>query len=152
MKDNDTEMLLRVLSEVFEGFAFMFVEPDTDAGGEEAGEWIRARIGYKGPDTEGFFEIVSPVDFCDELAENILGDELGDLPPDAGESALKEVVNVACGYLLAEKFGTEMVFDLSMPQAEAVEDGQIPVFYREGRHWVFLVDETPILVRFHSGR
>jgi hypothetical protein len=61
---------------------------------------------------------------------------------------LKEVVNVACGSLLAEKFGTEEVFDLSIPETDPVSLEQWEMFFREGRHTVFLVEEVQILVRF----
>jgi len=150
LKNTDNEVVLRVLSEVFEGFAFMFVEeePDFDSGAPV--ECLSASIRFSGKSAAGVFEIVSPVDFCEELAENILGAETDELPPDAGEGALKEVVNVACGYLLSEKFGTEEVFDLSIPVTASVNPNEWCTFFEGGSYALYLVEESPILVRLES--
>ncbi len=150
LKNPDNEIVLRVLSEVFEGFAFMFVEEEPDFDSEAPVECLCARIGFSGKSAAGVFEIVSPVDFCEELAENILGAEADELPPDAGENALKEVVNVACGYLLSEKFGTEEVFDLSIPETASVDPNEWRSLFVGGSYAVYLVEESPILVRLDS--
>jgi len=150
LKNSDNEIVLRVLSEVFEGFAFMFVEEEPDFNSEAPVECLCARIGFSGKIAAGVFEIVSPVDFCEELAENILGAETDELPPDAGENALKEVVNVACGYLLSEKFGTEEVFDLSIPETASVDPNEWRSLFGSGSYAVYLVEESPILVRLES--
>lgn len=151
MNSDDNEILLGVLSEVFEGFAFMFVEEEPDFESEAVDECLRTKIDFSGKGVKGFLEIIASVDFCNDLAENILGIESDELPQDAGESALKEVVNVSCGYLLAEKFGTEEVFDLSIPQIEIFPENQCKGLFTAEAHMIFLVDETPILVRFVYG-
>lgn len=150
LKNTDNEIVLRVLSEVFEGFAFMFVEEEPDFDSDAPLECLGASIRFSGKSAEGVFEIVSPVDFCEELAENILGAEADELPPDAGEGALKEVVNVACGYLLSEKFGTEEVFDLSIPETVSVAPNEWGAFFGSGSYAVYLVEDSPILVRLES--
>ena len=148
----DNAILLKVLSDVFEGFAFMFVEEEPEFEGGELGDCLGASIGFSGSGVSGTLEIIAPVDFCADLAANILGVEADELPADAGEGAIKEVVNVSCGYLLAEKFGTDEVFDLSIPQIQTIEQNQCESLVTNESHAVFLVDEAPILVRFiHPG-
>jgi hypothetical protein len=63
MNIEDNKILLQVLSEVFEGFAFMFVEEETDPEEEGQAENIRSRICFKGKKPEGVSGNLSPVEF-----------------------------------------------------------------------------------------
>ena len=147
----DNEVLLSVFSAVFEGFAFMFVEADTDVAAENPGDCLRAGISFESDAYQGTLEVIAPVSLCDELAENILGADGGDLPAEAGASALEEVVNVACGSLLAEAFGTDSVFELSIPKAKPVETEWAEMAGGQG-YSTFLVEEEPLLVSVHVNR
>jgi len=148
MTEDDHALMMQVFSSVFENFAFMFVEDDPEE--EEVGAqgpFLQAEISFKSKDVAGVMEIAAPVGFCNELAENILGDEGADIPEGAGENALKEVLNVSCGYLLAEKFGTEEVFDLSIPKIRGGAEKQWHALLEGGAYDVFLIDEAPLLAR-----
>ncbi|MFW6334786.1 MAG: chemotaxis protein CheX [Desulfosalsimonas sp.] len=150
METSENEILLQVFSSVFEEFAFMFVEEDGDDPGEDKGlcPCLLAEIGFTGSDKKGVLEVAAPAEICDELAENILGLEQQELPEGAGENALTEVLNVACGYFLAEKYGTDEVFDLSIPETSEVSDEQWAEMASEGRYIRLLVDESPFMAKF----
>ncbi len=128
----------------------MFVEQEPELEPENPGPCLQADITFQSQDKQGALTVIAPQDLCTELAENILGAETEELPEDAGENALKEVLNVSCGSLLAEKFGTEEVFDLSIPVTGRVSEEQWNNFRRDGRHELFWVDESPMLVQFQS--
>ncbi|MFW6055486.1 MAG: hypothetical protein ACOC9D_06225 [Thermodesulfobacteriota bacterium] len=147
MTRNDKKLLLKVFSFVFEGFAFMFVEMEEDLSAEGSKYNLKAGIEFKSRDNSGFLEIIAPADFCVELAENILGTESGELPEGAGENALKEVLNVSCGCLLAEKFGTRQTFDLSIPEISPVSAELWNRSLAGQDHAFFSVDESPMLAR-----
>lgn len=151
MNEQDKRYLLSALAGVFEGFAFMFVEDeeedDVPAGGNGAGGYLGAAIGFWGERVQGELELVAPGALCTELAENILGTDEGDLPEDAGRSALAEVLNVSCGYLLAEKYGVEEVFNLSIPATRAVGGEEWTRLGADRGHVAFTVDEAPLLAR-----
>ncbi|MFO7838401.1 MAG: hypothetical protein R6X08_02730 [Desulfosalsimonadaceae bacterium] len=147
MNSEDSELLIKVFSSVFEGFAFMFVEDEPDAVPRQPGDCVRAEIAFSSGSGGGSMEVVASQDFCSELAENILGAEEEELPEKAGENALKEVLNVSCGYLLAEKFGTQAVFDLSIPETSGVSEENWQQILENNLHTAFLVDESPLLAR-----
>ncbi len=150
MEINDNGLLLQVFSSVFEEFAFMFVEPDADPepGDSSCCPCLLAEISFESRDKKGFLEAVAPVEVCAELAENILGDEQEELPEQAEEQALTELLNVSCGYFLAEKFGTEEVFDLSIPQTRPVDEQEWAALVEDDSHTRLRVDESPFLARF----
>lgn len=150
MNADDHELLLKVFSSIFEDFAFMFVEQASDVDAEAAGECLQASIEFTGSRIKGYLEVIAPVDFCDETAENILGTDMEELPKGSGENALKEIVNICCGYFLAEKFGTEEIFDLSIPKTKPIAEIDWDNIVNKKKHTLFLVDESPILVRFEQ--
>ena len=149
MDQSDKALLLQVFASVFDDFAFMFVEDEPEEAPEPGESFVQTSIGFKSDVGRGFMEVIAPAEFCSELAENILGaDEEEDLPEDAGENALMEFLNVSCGYFLAEKFGTEAVFDLTIPETRTLSRQQWGAFFEAGGHVYFLVDESPMLARF----
>jgi hypothetical protein len=149
MDTNDSAMLLQVFSSVFEDFAFMFVDADDDPPepDSECCPCLLAQISFSGRDHQGRLEAAAPEALCEELAENILGTGREELPDDAAEQAITEVLNVACGYLLAEKFGTDEVFDLSIPETRTLSESEWNELAAGGRHLFLRVDESPMLVR-----
>lgn len=148
MDQSDKALLLQVFGSVFEDFAFMFVEDDPDETPAPGESCVQTCIGFESDVGKGFMEVIAPAEFCNELAENILGAEEEELPADAGENALKEFLNVSCGYFLAEKFGTEAVFDLTLPETRTLPEQQWSALFEAGGHVFFLVDESPMLARF----
>ena len=148
MSQENNELLLQSFSSVFEGFAFMFVEQEPDLDAHNHGACLQADITFKSRDTLGSLEVIAPEELCTELAENILGTETEDLPEDAGDNALKEILNVSCGSILAGKFGTEEVFDLSIPETRSVSEEQWNTCCNSPEYDLFWIDESPMLARF----
>lgn len=148
MNTDDNEILMKVFSTIFEDFAFMFVEEPFDLENESPGECIRAEINFESKNQKGYLEVVAPLKLCNETAENILGTNIEELPANAGENALKELLNISCGYFLAEKFGTDEIFNLSIPKTNQVSENAWNLISHKKRHATFLVDESPVLTRF----
>jgi len=148
MNNSDNDVLLKVFSAVFEGFAFMFVEAEPDLEPDSPGACFQAEIQFTSKENKGLLEVVAPAGLCRELAENILGADGEVLPEGAGESALEEVLNVSCGYLLAEKFGTDRIFDLSIPKARSLPGKKWATLLENPQYSTFLIDDAPMLVRF----
>lgn len=150
METDDNGLLLQVFSSVFEEFAFMFVEADPFPEPSETSycPCLLAEISFKSGDKKGFLEAVAPVSVCAELAENILGTDQEELPDQAEEQALTELLNVSCGYFLAEKFGTDETFDLSIPEVRPVSQKQWTSIIEDGAHVCMRVDESPLMARF----
>jgi chemotaxis protein CheY-P-specific phosphatase CheC len=148
MNADDNELMMKVFSSIFEDFAFMFVEEALDLENKSAGECFRANIEFKSKSKKGYLEVVAPEEFCDETAENILGTDVKELPAGSGENALKELLNISCGYFLSEKFGIDEVFDLSIPVASPVSQEEWNLLFNNKQYKIFLVDESPVLARF----
>ncbi|MFP4668418.1 MAG: chemotaxis protein CheX [Desulfosalsimonas sp.] len=150
MEEKDGAILVSVFSSVFEEFAFMFVEEAEDDAASDPGDpcpCLLAGIRFSGRQNSGVLEVAAPAELCEELAENILGLEQEELPEEASENALTELLNVSCGYFLAEKFGTDEVFDLSIPETREISGGQWAEMSGSGG-WVNLeVEETPLMAR-----
>ncbi|HMB30892.1 MAG TPA: chemotaxis protein CheX [Desulfohalobiaceae bacterium] len=121
MEKNWQSVVSDVLTEVLEEFAFIFVETEPDEEIEEPDEVVYAEINFNGQDVEGVLGIAVSWQKCLELADNLLGaDEQENLSERAVENALEELVNVVCGRLLAELYGTNVIFDLSIPETKAL--------------------------------
>jgi hypothetical protein len=148
MNADDNELLVKVFSSIFEDFAFMFVEEASDLETDSCGECFKAKIEFKSKNKKGYLEIIAPLEFCNETAENILGTDVEELPKDAGENALKELLNISCGYFLSEKFGTDEIFDLSIPETSRIPEKEWNLIFNDGMHITFLIDESPVLAGF----
>jgi chemotaxis protein CheY-P-specific phosphatase CheC len=148
MNADDNALLVKVFFSIFEDFAFMFGEEALEPENWDYKDFFRAKIMFKSKSKKGYLEIIAPSKFCDEIAENILGDDVEELPEYAGESALKELLNISCGYFLSEKFEKNEIFDLSIPVTSAVQAKEWNVVLCDRNHTILLVDESPVLARF----
>lgn len=148
MSPDDNELLAKVLSSIFEDFAFMFGEEASEFESYDYKDCLRAKIEFFSDSKKGYLEIIAPFKFCDEIAENILGVDVEELPEYAGESALKELLNITCGFFLAEKFETNDIFDLSIPETSKVQEKEWKLLFSDRNHIILLVDENPVLAKF----
>jgi chemotaxis protein CheY-P-specific phosphatase CheC len=148
MNADDNALLVKVFFSIFEDFAFMFGEEALETENKNYKDFFRAKITFKSKSKKGFIEIIAPSEFCDEIAENILGDDVEELPEYAGESALKELLNISCGYFLTEKFEKNEIFDLSIPETSAVAAKEWNLLLCDRNHTMLLVEESPVLARF----
>lgn len=115
MQDQTTETLTTIFSEVLADLAFMFTdqEPRDMTPG---GEWLETTIGYAGCNT-GVLRLRCTRVFAIQLAANLLGLDPDDVETEhSAKDAVKEFVNVVCGQFITAAYGTEEVFDLTIPQ------------------------------------
>lgn len=106
--------LITTFSEVLANLAFMFTAQENP---DEAGsaDWMEASIEYRGPCT-GRLRLHCTHDFSRLLAANLLG--LDPEEPEAAakaDDALKELMNVLCGQFVTSAYGSDGVFNLSIP-------------------------------------
>jgi len=122
MDEANKHAFIEVLSEILEQFAFVFLEEEPGpVDPPEDGSPLLAEISFSSQNRSGRLVMAASPSLCAEVAENVLGeDDQGHLPEDANRNALQEVVNIACGNLLARLYGTEEMFELSVPTSHEI--------------------------------
>jgi len=141
------QVLHQVLERTFEDFAFMFIEtvPVSEIQEPEATAYVRARISYAAQEEKGELSAIASMDFCRDLSQNILGmDPDQELPPGTAESALSELVNVACGSLAEALYGTEQAVDLHPSEYVLGTAGDWAEFMDAPPTLTLLVDDYPV--------
>lgn len=138
----DTPLLLQqVLEKTFEDFAFMFIDPAPARQVLKADEetYVQASIHFTTHGEEGQLTALASMRFCRFLSHNILGlDPEDPLESGTAESALSEVVNVACGLLAENLYGVDQVVDLLPPESVLCS----------GKTWEEEMASNPTLVLF----
>lgn len=116
MDDSNQNTLLEVLTEIFEEFTFVFVEEEwADLDPPDDGPLL-AEIAFSSHSRSGKLILAASRSLCLEMAQNVLGEEdQENLPWNASRNALQEMVNIACGNILARIYGTQENFELSVP-------------------------------------
>jgi chemotaxis protein CheY-P-specific phosphatase CheC len=113
--------LTTVFSEVLANLAFMFT--DEEAADPTAGElWFETTISYKGANT-GTLRFWCSSSFSSLLAANLLGlDPEDDGAEEAARDATREFMNVLCGQYVTAAHGTELIFDLTIPEVRELPE------------------------------
>ena len=124
MQDQKTTTLTTTLSKVLANLAFMFTDDDEFA--PPVGErWLETTISYEGP-VSGTLRLTCTRTFATQLAANLLGVESCEkITEQEQDDAVKELVNVICGQHITDVYGTEDVFNLTIP--EVLEPSTTPV-------------------------
>lgn len=145
MQDQKISTLTTVLSDVLANLAFMF----TDDGEFEApvGErWLETSISYEGT-VSGALQLICTDSFAVQMAGNLLGlDSEAELTEQEAMDAVKEFMNVLCGQYVTEAYGTEDVFNLTIPEvlelpstpclASPDEDSEDVALLSVDNHWM----------------
>jgi hypothetical protein len=121
------EALNQLLDQTVTDFAFMFLEPLSDRLPEPpAGQGlVQAWISFYPPEGRGSLGVLAGRDFCQELAQNILGCDSVELgSEEVPEQALCELLNVLGGKLVAELYGREQHIPLSIPESRPADRQQ----------------------------
>jgi CheY-specific phosphatase CheX len=122
-KLSDIEIFSGSLLSVLENMAFIFADPSpADMGPEAPEQALLARMTYRGMEN-GTVCVAAPFGLCREIAVNMLGAGPGELSASEVLDALRELLNMSCGQFLTERFGEELVFDLSIPEVSPLEAG-----------------------------
>ncbi len=140
-------IIIKVTCETFEKLAFMFGEQaEKDEVEAESEDYIMATMSFSG-DKQGKIGIVVPVEITPTIAHNILGiDEDEELPSGSDEDALKEVLNTMCGQFLTSIYGSEPVFNLTIPEAERVDAEKFEEILEMEKTMAIDIDDSPVLV------
>jgi len=120
------EIITKVAEETFGNLAFMLTMPqDEDTDYSQVAWGYGASVAFTGP-FSGKLLISITSDMLGPMAENMLGMEPGEKPPEGVEieDALIELLNVICGNLLPAIASNEVVFNIEGP--EMLEDPNLP--------------------------
>ncbi len=121
MQQHKIATLGTIFSEVLADLAFMFTEEE-QAEPAANYDWLETRIGYRGPES-GNLRFRCPAQFCVRLAANLLGIDPDDAAAaDTSHDAAKEFMNVVCGHFVTTMYGTEKVFNLTIPETRAMDE------------------------------
>ncbi len=114
MQDQKTATLATIFSEVLANLAFMFNDEDP-AEPPPGGVWFETTVGYSGP-AAGTLRLRCTRDFSTRLAANLLGADPNDADTqEKANDAVKEFMNILCGQFITAAYGTEEVFNLTIP-------------------------------------
>ncbi len=148
------EELGAVTNAVFEQTAFVFPEPADLLDGITLDEFdlIIVDVAFSG-DKEGWASLVVPVEFCRELSENMLGEDVTEIgSEEASFDAAKEIVNIITGQLLTRLYGSTAVFDLAPPEVHEISKEQLFKAIEQREHVCNLADDYPIISIFSLGK
>ena len=125
MQDQRTTTLTTVLSEVLANLAFMFTD-DGEVGSPVGERWLETSISYGGF-MSGTLRLTCAATFATQLAANLLGVASSEkITEQESNDAVKEFMNVVCGQYVTTAYGTEDVFNLTIP--EVLERSTTPRF------------------------
>ncbi|MCK5267258.1 MAG: chemotaxis protein CheX [Spirochaetes bacterium] len=149
MKEGYNNIIIRVVDEIFEDFAFMFQESLLKEDIPEIDEnCIKTSIGFEGP-VIGTVSLVVPETMCKVLAANLLGfDQEEILVPAKGIDALKEVLNIICSNIITSLYNEDLVFEYSVPKAVRIDKEEWLKIVEKPEVLTFMMDDFPVLVEF----
>ncbi|MFC1614713.1 chemotaxis protein CheX [Gemmatimonadota bacterium] len=120
----ETGLFIEALISVLESMAFIFTEElSTEELSSDPGEALAVEMSFHGPH-RGKVTLMVQYPLCIELAVNMLGTDEGEVTEPMAGDALKEVLNMACGQYLTSSFGSEPVFDLTVPRVKKVDTAE----------------------------
>ena len=140
------EKLSSTVFGVLERFTFMFAETPEEEPGEWDGEYLHSAITFEGPE-KGVISITAPSPLCKEIAANVLGElDSDDILQETAADAVKELLNIICGELVAELYGTKVVVNLSVPSFEITDKGKWQELAGDADVIKVLVEDQPMIV------
>lgn len=138
--------LADVFSQILEQTAFMFAEAAEKGTLPKAGgPCHEAMMSFYGA-MEGDLIVAATQATGKAVAANSMGMEIEGISDQAGEDALKELLNVTCGNLLTALAGEEPVFDLLPPVVCSIDADEWAALAEHGDTVCFTVDGEPLLV------
>lgn len=141
--------LSALVNDVLGDMAFMITDP-TQAALPSGGKWLVGEIRYRGP-VSGLLTCWCSRPFSAQLAANLLGLDPGaDDAQHAADDAMREFLNVLCGHLVTRWFGTEAVFNLSIPAVRESADAPGLAAPPTGQRCEITIDGEPLIVVHES--
>jgi len=144
---------VRVFSNVFSDFAFLFGDPvDAEELPPPDGRLFLACLPFQGQ-VRGSIEIGVPEGLAFEIAANTLGVDPADPQvPAKAPDALKEVASVMGGHLATTLADTGTSVALSPPRLESLDEAQWERLRTDGATLCFSMNDHPVLFRFACSR
>lgn len=155
MKDQKLrDELASVTSGVLGQTAFMFPEPADLLDGMILGEFELIIVDVRfGGEKEGLMSLVVPTEFCRELSENMLGEDVDEADSEeASYDAAKELVNIMTGQLLTHLYGDTAVFDLKPPAIRKISKEELFKAVVQREYACSVADDYPVIAIFSLGK
>ena len=148
MADNRAELVGVSFCDVLEKLAFMFAEPTPkEELPRSVPASVQARMTFSG-DLAGSLALTVPEAMCTDIAANVLGMDAGDESVlGRTHDALKEVLNVVCGYTLTAIGGEAALVDLSVPHVTELDETGWATVLADRDSAGFVLDEGPVLLQ-----
>lgn len=145
-------ILVRVLSDVLEKFAFMFTEMESgdDAYDESKQKYFQSTISYFGKNN-GHICVGAPLDICMELSANILGLEYDEVNEQMATESLKELLNIICGEVIVELYGKTDIYDLQPPELALLAFSEWKKLCNNPNYIKVYVEEQPFIISCQEG-
>lgn len=120
MSQANTVTLREIFSDILANLAFMFTDDELpEVAVDEV--WFETTIRYEGP-TQGHLRLRCAQSFMTSLAGNLLGIDPDDSEADVKSvDAVKELMNILCGQLVTQFYGSDAVFNLSIPECNQLD-------------------------------
>ncbi len=127
--------------------AFIFVnDPDEDTPTPKY--TLQSSIQYSGPN-KGRLVLRCDGRFAATLAANLLGVDPQDSEAEKGRlDALRELMNVFCGNFVTEAYGTDGLYELSIPEVIPILQDEPPETLDATESYRFMSDESQLEI-FH---
>ncbi|HUI06923.1 MAG TPA: chemotaxis protein CheX [Verrucomicrobiae bacterium] len=142
---NTREVLLEVIKDVLERFAFMFTEAEEGASASVGtDDGLRATIEFRGK-YSGILTLMAPRGLCGEMAANVLGIEAEQIGETAGEDTLRELLNIICGTVTWSLYGDREVFHLTVPVVTKIDADEREKLRANESSALLIVEGRPVL-------
>lgn len=147
MDENTRNRISNVLFEVLEKQAFLFGDPGEEPDLASVEGYLAASVSFAGA-AAGRVSLAVPVPMAAELASNFLGCEADDpAAVAAAADACKEILNIVCGHVLTELYGSTPVFDLGLLEAVPLAAGDASDWTAAEGGMALSVEGSPVLLR-----
>lgn len=109
------DTLETILTQIFEEWAMMFSDGPLDAL-PEGTPLEHVGIHFEGPHNGHIHFWLSP-ELIESLVQNVLGLDSPELISDSDRAdVIRELANVVCGHFVSSQFGSDLIFQLSIPE------------------------------------
>ncbi len=149
MNKTASPTLPKIFSDILSNMAFIFIANADEEEAQSANYTLQTRIFYFGA-CKGVLQLRCDGRFAALLAGNLLGVDAADSSAEQKRlDALKELMNVVCGNLVTALYGTEALFDLSIPVVVPLLAGE-PVESLPGAEVYTFIAENHVIELTHQ--
>lgn len=145
-----TQPMTDVFCRVMESLAFYFVDPveahQVNMDLDLQSPYLHASMRFEGPHV-GQINMYLPQSMMTTIWANMLGcDEEDEHSASQQKDAVCELLNVICGQVLTEIWGTGPIFDLRLPNITSIERDQVASIALQNESHCFIGDNGLVLL------